>query len=214
MDIKYDYDKVVENKFYNKTKFVSKIAIKIRNKYKCVGQENIPQEGKLIIASNHISSFDPAYIMVKSKRPCHFMAKVQLFENNLLAKILIKSNAFPVDRDKLDRKALKHAGLVLENEKVLGIFPEGTRSKNLKPIEAKNGVGMIALMSKADILPVSIYRDPDDTGLRKKVTVRFGEVIKFDEIEFESEKKSLQTHQLTNIIMGEIISLWEEGHCK
>lgn len=210
----YDYENVEEKgKYWIIVKLASAVTT-MKYKYKSIGEENIPSEGKLIIACNHISAFDPSFIVMRCKRQCHYMSKTQLFDNMIVAKLMDWVNAFPIDRDKFDRKALYHAEKVLNNDKVLGIFPEGTRSATGLPIKPKSGIGMIALNTKADILPAAIYRDLDDKHFRKRITMRYGKVIKFDEIEFTSDKKSAQMKQITEMVMDEIIALREEKHCK
>lgn len=210
----YDYDNIEEKSAYWALVKIAGLVTRIKYKYKCVGAENIPSDGKLIIAANHVSAFDPAFVVMRCKRQCHYMSKTELFDNMLLAKIMNCMNAFPIDRQKLDRKAIYHAEKVLADDKVLGIFPEGTRSPTGLPIKPKSGIGMIALNSKADILPAAIYIDINDKSKRKKITLRYGKVIKFDEIQFESEKKSAQMKQITEMVMDNIIALREEKHCK
>ena len=91
------------------------------------GTENIPQEGPLVIASNHLSLLDPPVIGVAATRKVHFMAKQELFVP-ILGDIYKALGAFPVRRGGADRAAIKHGIDILKDNKVLAIFPEGTRS--------------------------------------------------------------------------------------
>ena len=94
----------------------------------------------------------------------------------------------------------------------MGIFPEGTRSKDLKPHKAKAGIALIARQTKADILPCSIYCDKKG-GLFRKVTVRYGELIKYEELNLNEESSTRELREATDMIMGRIVELWEKKHC-
>lgn len=123
---------------------------------KVYGKENIPDKNNLIVCANHRSNLDPIFLAMYMPIGLNFMAKKELFEVPILKRILGWAGAFPVDRKGSDLKALRHAVGIVKEEKVLGIFPEGTRVKDIKRSNMHEGVGFIALKSKADILPVEI----------------------------------------------------------
>ena len=180
----------------------------------CIGRENVPLEGKLIIACNHIGTPDPAFIVANCPRTVHYMAKSELFERKSLASLFTSMNAFPVVRCSADRKALRFALEILKQDWVLGIFPEGRRVRNtesVSPVDGLTGIGYLARMSKADVLPCCLYRNPEGRSFRPKVKVIFGKVIKNEELGFIGENKSLETKRATEIIMDEIKSLWNEA---
>lgn len=118
------------------------------------GQEHIPRQGRFILAPNHVSHLDPPLVSSCSPRRPHVMAKQELFKNPLFSKYIRALGAFPVDRGKADRKAIRHAIKMLESEAPLLIFPEGTRSKTGELGTAEIGLGMIAHATKAPIVPV------------------------------------------------------------
>ncbi|MDO5027078.1 MAG: lysophospholipid acyltransferase family protein [Tissierellia bacterium] len=121
--------------------------------------ENKPQDlpqGKLIICANHISFMDPFILAMSFGKQVHFIAKKELFTNKLLAYLLKSLGAIPVDRKNLDLHAIKTSVKVLNDDKYLGIFPEGTRVKEVKRENIKNGISYIALRAEADILPIEI----------------------------------------------------------
>ena len=98
--------------------------------YSVEGLENIPTDKGIIVCSNHISNLDPIFWIIVLKRRIHYMAKKELFKNKILGWLLPKFDVFPIDRGKLDVKSIKHAINVVKSGDVLGIFPEGTRSRN------------------------------------------------------------------------------------
>lgn len=121
-----------------------------------IGSEKIPEEGPVIIIANHKSAQDPLLITSMVKRQIYWMAKIELFENKFLAKILYKLGAFPVDRDIADIAAIKKSILILRNNSVLGIFPEGTRVKEFDENMIKPGIAMIAQRTKSKVVPIYI----------------------------------------------------------
>lgn len=170
------------------------------------GKENIIKNSKVIVCSNHTNYFDPI-ILAKAfnKRQLHFMAKKSLFKYKLIGAFIKKLGTFPVDRDGADLSAIKKALKILKEDKVLGIFPEGTRVINNRKSEAKPGVAMIAVKSKAPVIPVYI-----DTNYKifSKVNVYIGKPI--DLSTQQKGKISLEEYKkLSDEILKEIYSLKE-----
>lgn len=122
-----------------------------------VGAENLPKTGGAIIASNHISLWDPPLLGTALPRPIHFMAKQELFENPVLAWVIKQLNAFPVQRGSADRVAIRKALALLEQQKIVGIFPEGTRSKTGELGMPEPGMALIAAKAGVPIVPTAIF---------------------------------------------------------
>lgn len=120
------------------------------------GVDNVPREGGVLLVSNHVSNGDPVLVSIACPRPAHFMAKKELFAVPVLGWAMRKFGEFPVDRGNADRAAIRRSLATLEQGVVLGMFPEGTRSKSgaLKPALA--GAGLIALRGNAPIVPVAV----------------------------------------------------------
>lgn len=211
----FDYSRLKKYRTYSVVKPVVKVLSHIVYSSECIGRENVPAEGKLIIACNHIGTPDPAFIVANCPRRVHFMAKSDIFERRFLAEFFTRMNAFPVVRRSADRKALRYALRILENDFVLGIFPEGRRvrdSESVSPVDGLAGVGYLARMSGADVLPCCLYRIPGDGKFRPVVKVIFGEVIKNSSLGFSGENKSKDTKNASKIIMDEIKSLWDKAN--
>ena len=79
------------------------------------GAERVPLSGPLIVACNHVSYFDPPALGVAMPRPIHYMAKQELFDIPVLGRVITWLNAFPVDRSRGDRAAIKRSLQVLQN---------------------------------------------------------------------------------------------------
>ncbi len=211
----FDYSKVKEEEalYDNLRPLGMKIVSKLYD-IEYVGVENIPAEGGFIIASNHVKALDPVFIALGVKdRQIHFMGKKELFEKPIIRDFLKKANSFPIVRGGGDKEALDYAERVVKEGKILGIFPEGTRSKDYKPARAKSGVGLIAKEAKADILPVSIY-NRDNMKKGTKLTIRFGELIPYEKLGFTEEGSREEVKACAKLVMAEIVRLWGMGHCE
>lgn len=211
----FDYSKHKRYKLYYLGKPTAKILSYIVYEMKCKGRENIPKEGPFIIASNHIAFSDPALIVAHCPRTVHFMAKSELFENKAVAVFVRNMNAFPVKRNYSDRNAIRYAKSVIEKGWVLGIFPEGRRVReSASPAEAKEGVAYLARVTGADVLPVCIYRNPEDKRKRHSLTLVFGKVIRNSELGFGQSNKSEEISSAAETIMSAIKKMWEEENCR
>ncbi|RCW51457.1 MULTISPECIES: 1-acyl-sn-glycerol-3-phosphate acyltransferase [unclassified Halanaerobium] len=164
------------------------------------GRNNIPDNGKVIVMSNHISNLDPPILCTVLKRPIRFMAKKELFTNPLMRFILNIAEAFPVDRSKTDIKAFRHALRILADGEILGIFPEGTRCPEGKPGQPKSGSVMLAVKSEAPIVPVGIK----NIKRKGKVTVNIGEPFTLDNY-YNKKLSEAERDKAGKIIMTKII---------
>jgi len=132
------------------------LLLKVFWRMEIIGIENLPESGGLIIASNHVSYLDPAVLAASLNRKIYFITKKEVFKNGFVSFIFKNLNAISVDRENADILAFKKAINILREEKVLGIFPEGSRSSNGELQELKLGVIKIAMKTGVPILPVGI----------------------------------------------------------
>jgi 1-acyl-sn-glycerol-3-phosphate acyltransferase len=117
----------------------------------------VPATGPVLIVSNHVSVLDPPFVGASAPRPLFFMAKEELFRIPLFGRLIRALNARPVRRDGSDTRALKAALAQLEEGRALLVFPEGTRGEEGQPLrEGKAGVGMLAVLSGAPVVPVYV----------------------------------------------------------
>ncbi len=131
------------------------------------------------MVANHVSNLDPPALGVACPRPVCFMAKQELFVNPVVSWVFRTMGAFPVKRDSPDLRAFKQALTILKNGLVLGMFPEGTRSKSENLGPAEQGAAVLALRTQATLIPVGIK----GTGGKGPVQVRFGPAIAFDDLD-------------------------------
>ena len=210
--MKFDFSAPRESRLYNVFRPLAKGFISLRFCVTSFGEENIPEKGAFILAANHISALDPVMIISHCPRTLHFMAKDELFKNPVFASFLKKMNVFPVKRQTSDKRALEFAKRIISSGWVLGIFPEGSRIKDAIPKRAKNGVSYLAAKTKADVLPVSIYKAPGEKKLRPHITIRFGKIIKNSELGFSEEYSQQKIRESSEKIMSAITALWALKH--
>lgn len=121
-----------------------------------IGAENIPATGGVIIAANHVSLWDPPVLGTAISRPIHFMAKEELFTNPVFSRLISRLGAFPVRRGIADRTAIRTALSLLEDGSVLGLFPEGTRSKTGILGAPEPGLAMLAVKAGVPVVPAAL----------------------------------------------------------
>jgi len=115
--------------FYRIIRFIGKGFFMVLYRPKIVGKENIPKNGRIVLAGNHTNNLDCAILMSSTKRCIHFLAKEELFKG-MFGWFFKCMGLIPVKRKTHDGKALPAAISYLENEKVIGIFPEGTINRS------------------------------------------------------------------------------------
>jgi 1-acyl-sn-glycerol-3-phosphate acyltransferase len=139
------------------------------------GLENLPPDGPVVIACNHVTNFDVFPMQLGLPRPIFYMAKSELFKFPLMDVALRNLGAFPVFRGEKDAWAMKHARRVLEHGQILGMFPEGTRNKGLGLGVAKTGTARLAIETNSPIVPMVLIgtdRFFKRFPLRTNVTVK------------------------------------------
>jgi len=174
--------------------------LKSTYRIKVEGLEHFPKEGGVLLCTNHISNFDPPVVGVTAPRKVLFMAKDELFKVPVLKQLLNNFGTFPVKRGGGDREALRAGLKVLKDGNVLGLFPEGTRSKDGKLGKGQPGAGFFALRSTAAVVPCAIIGPYKSF---RTLRVVYGKPINMEEY----REKKISAEEMTNIIMGEINNL-------
>ncbi len=133
-----------------------RLIVRILWRPKYEGLDRFPEAGAVVFCGNHIHWADPVLMACASRRQLHFMAKYELFDLPILKWLLPHVGMFPIKRGKVDTGAIRSALAYLGKGEVLGIFPEGTRSKTGELLAFLNGASYFAVKSGAVIVPVGI----------------------------------------------------------
>lgn len=185
--------------------FCTLMPFRVRN------SERMPQSGGVILCSNHLSDTDPIRVAFSQKRHINYMAKAELFRFRPLGAILKAVGAFPVERGKSDKGAINVAQQRLQSGDVLGIFIEGTRSRDGNLLPPKSGAVLIAHNCNAPILPCCITAK--NGGLPKlfhKCIISYGELIRPEELKIEHGTPS-ELRAASKLVMSRIAALREES---
>lgn len=149
--------------WYRLVVFVVKPVLFTLTKKDWRGVENVPREGGIIVAANHVSEIDPLVIghyLFNLGRPPRFLAKAELFRRPPLKWIFEGARQIPVSRHASDASAaLVPAVEALARGECVLIYPEGsaTRDPELWPMKARTGVARVALMSGAPVVPIALW---------------------------------------------------------
>ncbi|MGH2661861.1 MAG: 1-acyl-sn-glycerol-3-phosphate acyltransferase [Actinomycetota bacterium] len=144
-------------------------------------EARVPRRGPVVLAANHDSLLDIPLLVWASPRPVRFMAKQELFDGAISSWVFRATGAFPVRRAGPDVMAVRTALEVLRRGRVLGMYPEGTRSPDLLPF--RGGAAWLALRSGAPLVPVGIRGTFEamprgsSKPRRGRVRIAFGEPI-------------------------------------
>jgi len=177
------------------------------------GRENVPLRGTLILVSNHVAAIDPVAIGSVVPREIHFAAKRELFKG-LVGKLITYLNAVPIRRSGSDKQAIRTLTGVLRNGGAILIFPEGTRRREANLQEYKGGVGMLAMMGGADMLPLRVdgSKNLKKTLLRRsRLQVTFGRLVPLAPLIEDDPPRKEAYRRIAEAVMAEVIRLRDEG---
>ncbi|OAT86413.1 lysophospholipid acyltransferase family protein [Desulfotomaculum copahuensis] len=193
--------------FYRLARVLCRLILLVLRRWTVCGAENLPRTGGVLVISNHQSYWDPVVVGCALDRQVHFMAKGQLFRIPVLGPVIRALGAFPVERGGGDRPAVRTSLQILARGLVLGIFPEGTRSRSGGLIEPHLGAAMLALRAKVPVLPVAVI---NTRGIWGKVTVHIGKPLEFPA--FYGRRHTREDYRtVSRMLMGEIASLMDSA---
>ena len=177
------------------------------------GRGNVPLTGPLIIVANHVHLLDPILLVFSFPRWISFMAKEELFRSPFLRPIIHWGQAFPVYRrgtTKDKQKTLKQAKELLDKGLVLGMFPEGKRSREGKLTRGKPGSAVMASRMGVSLLPVGIIGTDKFKGInwlwrRPHIIINIGQPFRLPSVDGKLNKSQMKL--LTDSVMGKIAAL-------
>ncbi len=164
---------------YDSLKAIVNGSARVLWRARATGVENVPRDGPLIIACNHISYLDPPVMGSFVPRRINYMAKAELFEIPVLGPLIRAVGAYPVDRKGSAKAAIKRSVEVLRGGGVIGIFPEGTRNAG-GDAEPRKGAAVLSSLTGAPVVPACIVGS-DRARQFGQIKVAFGPPLRLPE---------------------------------
>jgi 1-acyl-sn-glycerol-3-phosphate acyltransferase len=180
------------------------------------GRENLPTEGAYIAATNHLSKIDPALIIVTlPPRAIRVFAADKWRRHLIFGPILSLAGAIWVRRGEVDRRALREAIEALRAGQILGMAPEGTRSRVRKLQKAREGAAYIASRAGVPIVPIGVINSDQFLGnlmrlSRTDLEIYIGQAFVLPDLGHKPKGKELEA--CTELIMGHIAALLPERY--
>ena len=175
--------------FYSGAKVLVRIVLTPFFRLEVTGLEHVPQGRGHLVACNHVSDWDPVMLGLACPNQVRYMAKEELFRIPVLSFLIRKLGAFPVARGKGDTGAIQTAVDIVREGGVLGIFPEGGRSRDGQFHKLKSGAVVVASQTGGDILPAAVQYGKWRL-FRRRVTLAFGPVIRNEDLQITQRTKS------------------------
>lgn len=181
-------NKCKDTRFYKIIRPIGKFLFTILYRPRIIGKENIPKEGRIVLAGNHTNNLDCVILLSSTKRPIHFLAKAELFKGPF-GWFFKAMGLIPVVRKTKDGKALPKSIEYLENEKLIGIFPEGTINRT-DDVVMPFKIGAVKMAHDANSKIVPFVIKGKYKLFRKKISIEFLKPIKIksDDLDKENEK--------------------------
>lgn len=150
---------------YSILRFIFSPIIRGIARINATGSEHIPGSGAAILAANHLSHVDPIVVIASSRRKVHYLAKDAHFKNFFLRLFMNSTGQIETHREEGGDSALASAADVLVANAALGIFPEGTRSKNTQQpflLPGKTGIARLAAsFPRTPVIPIALVGTRD-----------------------------------------------------
>jgi len=188
------------------------------------GAENLPASGPAIAVCNHISYVDPllfTHFLYNNGRAPRYLGKASLFKLPFIGRVLLGAGQIPVERESATAsKSLTHAIAFLKAGHMLGVYPEGTltRDKNYWPMKAKTGIARLAILTGVPVIPCAqwgaqkilpAYGKKPKLFPRSKVSVIAGPALDFSKWQGQAEDP-VALEEATAYVMSAITKLLEQ----
>ena len=202
--------------YYNFGTNLARVCFKLFARLDAQGREYVPRHGPLLIVSNHMGNADIPLITTSVPRHVLFMAKEGLFKWPVVSSILHGLGAYPLRRDGHDFEVIRWALDQLGKDRCVGIFPEGSRSRDGVMRRGSAGAAYLALKSQAPILPIALWGSEKIPELWRtafaftRLNIRIGPPFTLPIIEGKPTRPLMQ--HLTDTMMLRIAAMLPESH--
>ena len=206
----------LELAFMDFARLLVRVLLAVLGRLEIHGQENIPPHGPYIVVANHLSKTDsPITMLALPRQRMHVFAAHKWRRNPLFGPLLSLSGAIFVKRGQVDRKALRTATEVLQRGEILGMAPEGTRSKSGVLQKARRGAAYLASQARVPLLPIGISnsdRFQDNLLHLRRTTFRVNIGPPFELPDLGHKPTIRELNALSELIMVHIANLLPEHY--
>lgn len=189
-------EKQPKMRWFRFARWVCGVFCKLFFRIRVYGKENVPEEGSLLLVSNHQSYLDPVFCGVPLKRHLYFLARDTLFTNRFFGRLISSVNTIPVRRGEADLSAMKKIISKLKEGNGVCLFPEGTRTQDGKITAFKPGFCLLCRRGEAAVVPVMIDGAFECWPKHKKIfspggeiAICYGECITAEQIKKMSDRE-------------------------
>lgn len=193
-------------------RWLARLVLNTLTHFEIIGEENIPKTGPFLVVGNHFNFADPVPVLAVLPQPLEFFAGTQRPSAPLIAKWLPELwKVYLVERGTGSRYALKAAEYIMQQNGVLGIFPEGGAwAQVLRP--ARPGTAFVATRTSVPVLPIGLTGMPDifpalRRGERTRLTMRIGRPFGPFNITGKGRERREQLDEIGHQIMRQIAAL-------
>ncbi len=172
--------------------------------------EYIPQDGGYMVMGNHISLLDPLLVHATIPKYVHWVSKKELFKSKLLKKIFSKLKMIELDRDNIDIAAMKAIRNYIKSDKIVGLFPQGTRVEPEQYLDVLPQAGVSAICTKYNTMILPFYLEGPYRIFRKN-HIYFGAPFSLNgNLSFHNKEDKNQT--LSNEIMRRVYDIADKEY--
>jgi 1-acyl-sn-glycerol-3-phosphate acyltransferase len=196
--------------------FVLNVALRLFTRTEFLQLENVPPTGGFILATNHNSRLDSPVLYANPIRPDLIALIATEYKSNLFFRIILQAaEVIWLDRSKADFSAFRKAVDLIKQGSVIGIAPEGTRSRNGQLLEGKPGILLLTSRADVPIVPVGITGTEDMMQKilafqKPAIKVRFGKAFKLPPLP-KDDRDAAMLHNTTEV-MCQIAALLPERY--
>ena len=199
--------------FYKFVKILSRAFFGIYSRLRIEGCYYLPQNEAFILAANHFSTLDAFILVAAVQQEIYTLGKKELFKNTFLRFLFTRLNGISVNRMGFYHQTFKIVTEILQQQKIVAIFPEGYVSKDGTLGRFKRGIARFALEAKVPIIPVAIIGSNRVLPYGKKIprphqiTVKIGKPIYFDNY-YEKGYGRKIINEVTKRVRNEILAIY------
>jgi len=201
---------------YRLVRFIITLVQRTLCRLEVYGRENIPPSGPYILVVNHLSTADIAFPFIAFPvQPWRFFAGEKWADHPVWGPLMTWLGVIFIDRNTVDRRALREALAAVRDGAIFGLAPEGTRSKTGAMQPGKDGAAFLAAQSGVPLLPVGISNSDvlfasARRFRRARITMRIGTPFALPELDHRPRGRDLSAY--TCLIMAHIAVLIEPRH--